>query len=474
MAAVSRSSLVNFFVYNTDYGWKEGTEDEKIMLYIPQEENEDVKIKRVGLCEALVQFSKTFNPSKPCECLHTQKTKQFFLNPEGNYWIVLTISVPSTEKLVKDKKVHDYLPEDVQEPVVETVLLQAYKMFVLFNGVFEYIVQKYSLKAFKERLEFFYTRYLQTLNFGQLDILDIYQGISYLPLDKSTFLKVQCFSNLIDTTFKSVKQSCFLYDDQLLWTTLEDKDMRILYKYLSTSLFPTSHEAELSDKSTPSKSSSKSSSGSPSTSSLVNAVSSNPGRFLTAPAEMATGSYNMPKRSPRVFVDVENDTHELHLIVYKAFNAVVCLMLELTALSRELCIKLHNFIGPQLGNLSNILTEQVAKRQPVTSDQQYRFIYFNDMNLAIKSSIHAKRSSQISVSTEIMRLLVDIHGDFDLLKQGGEIAAKNSAECWIVGKRSGNREFFVILNQKNLSLIEINDEVKRLMATSFSNILFLE
>ena len=63
---------------------------------------------------------------------------------------------------------------------------------------FHIYLKKYGLSALKERFEFFYTRYLQTLNFGQLDLLDVYQGVLYLPLDKSDFLKVQCFSNLIE------------------------------------------------------------------------------------------------------------------------------------------------------------------------------------------------------------------------------------------------------------------------------------
>lgn len=458
----ARSSLLNFFIYNTDYGQHEGSEEEKIMLYIPQEENIDRKNNAVGICQALAQFCETFNPSHCCECLITQKTKQFFCNPENNFWIVMTLSIPYIEKVVKDQKITEYFADDIQPSIGEAVLQQAYDMFVLFNGVFQYIFERYGLQALKERFEFFYTRYLQTLNFGQLDLLDVYQGILYLPLEKSDFLKVQCFSNLIENTFMSIRHLCVMHNEQLLWTTLKCENMKILYKYLTTSLFPAFVQTD---------------------SDTINGIRNsqsqgtfpNPGRFLTAPMDMVTSSNALPKRSPRVFIDVDDKTVELHLLVYKANNSILCLMVDLQTLNSEFCSRLHNFVGPQLGSLSSIITEQTNKRISLSSDQQYRFVYFNSTNLAIKSSIHAKRLSAIvSVAPDIMRLLVDIHRDLDKSKDGGEIITKTLADCWVVGRRSGSREFFVILNQKNASLVEISDEVQKLMTSSFNNILFLE
>jgi len=465
----SRSSLVNFFIYNTDYGQREGYEDEKIMLYVPQDENEDVKNKCIGLCQALVQFTLTFNPTKPCQCLNTLKAKQYFSNPEGNFWIVLTLSVPHSEKIVKDKKVLEYYPDDLQDPISEAILRQSYEMFVLFNGLFTFILNKYGRPVLQERLEFFYTRYLQTLNFGQLDLLDIYQGISYLPLDKTEFLRVQCFSNLIENTFSSVDHVCILQNDLLLWTSLSQKDMKILYKYLTSSLFPAT-TVDNEDSNSKGSNSPSSRNSSP----QINATFPNPGKFLTAPLEMVKPGFTIPKRAPRIFVHVENEIKELNLLVYKAFSCIICLLIDIQMLNTEFCSKLHNFIGPQLGSLSSIITEQALKRNVQSIDQQYRFIYYNSMNLAIKSSIHAKRSSLVSVASEIMKLLVDIHQDFgESDEKGSETIMKTSADCWIVGRRAGCREFFVILNQKNASLVDIDEELRQVINTSFSNILFL-
>ena len=63
-------------------------------------------------------------------------------------------------------------------------------------------------------------------------------GIQFLPLDKQSFLKIQSFVNLVEQTFSQIKYTAFLYTDQLVWSGLEQEDMRVLYKYLTTSLFP--------------------------------------------------------------------------------------------------------------------------------------------------------------------------------------------------------------------------------------------
>jgi len=60
-------------------------------------------------------------------------------------------------------------------------------------------------------------QYLLSLKLNHSDILDIFQGIQFLPLDKQTFLHVQCFVNLIEATFAQVKYTAFLYNDQLVW-----------------------------------------------------------------------------------------------------------------------------------------------------------------------------------------------------------------------------------------------------------------
>lgn len=47
------------------------------------------KVRNIGLCEALVNFTKTFNPDRQCQAVHTDRKRQVFLEPEPNVWMVL-------------------------------------------------------------------------------------------------------------------------------------------------------------------------------------------------------------------------------------------------------------------------------------------------------------------------------------------------------------------------------------------------
>ena len=61
----------------------------KILYYHPEDEIENRKVRNIGLCEALVNFTKTFRPIRPCEVVHTQKTRQVYFEPEPSIWMIL-------------------------------------------------------------------------------------------------------------------------------------------------------------------------------------------------------------------------------------------------------------------------------------------------------------------------------------------------------------------------------------------------
>jgi len=70
-----------------------------------------------------------------------------------------------------------------------------------------------------------------------------------------------------------------------------------------------------------------------------------------------------------------------------------------------------------------------------------------------------------------MKMLNDIHTDFEKAPENlSEVLIRTQNDRWIVGRKSDQREFFVIFDHKNSLLIEINEEVKKLSSTYFNNI----
>ncbi|MEE6518238.1 hypothetical protein FKM82_029106 [Ascaphus truei] len=195
-------TLLSFFIYNPQFGPREGEEENKILFYHPNEAEKNEKIKNVGLCEAIVQFTRTFNPAKPVKSLHTQKNRQFFHEPEDSFWMIMVVRNPVVEKQKEGKTVLEYQEDEILDKVYTSVLQQCYRMYKLFNGTFIKAMETGGVAILKVRLEKFFHRYLQTLHLQSCDLLDVFSGISFFPLDKMTYLKIQSFINRVEEFYQ--------------------------------------------------------------------------------------------------------------------------------------------------------------------------------------------------------------------------------------------------------------------------------
>lgn len=76
------------------------------------------------------------------------------------------------------------------------------------------------------------------------------------------------------------------------------------------------------------------------------------------------------------------------------------------------------------------------------------------MNLAIKATLGDPRSSTIK---DALKILGEMHEDFEQSRDTmTEMCVKSHNDVWIVGRRSDQREFYVIISKKDASLVEIN------------------
>lgn len=456
-------TLSNFFIYNTNIKCREGEEHLKIMFYHPSSISLDAQTRHVGLCMGVVMFTDTFEPEKSCHSMHTQKTRQLYLHPEEDFWVIMTVTVPYTEKIKDGKTYHEYHEDDVQDSVYLAVLNHAYQLFKLFMGTFSDVMRLHGVDQLKQRVNHFFSRYLSNLRLSSNDILDIHNGIQFLPLDKNTYLRIQCFINLVEASFVQIKYTAFLYNNQLVWSGLEQDDMRVLYKYLTTSHFPSSLDTEL--KETPKSSAAASHSGG----------ATHYGKFVMGPQNLSDPS-SAASKVPILHITKDDHIEELFLIVYRAMSATICLMVEGSQLpSHEWYQNVDSFLGPQLSSLASDIGEQYANRKSSgSSSQEFKFVYFNQMNLAQKTTVHDRKTLASNINPETLRLISDINADFEKSDEAGETLMRTMSDCWVVGKKSDQREFYVVINQKNSNLIEINEEVKRLCASHFSNIFFLD
>jgi hypothetical protein len=120
--------------------------------------------------------------------------------------------------------------------------------------------------------------------------------------------------------------------------------------------------------------------------------------------------------------------------------------------------------------MTSLMASVVAS--PRRPDDPYKYLYFNRMNLAIKHSVRGSRPSNLI--KDVTQLLIEVREDLRRFcrykiqidarseKPGvssadlSEVCIKTGQDCWVVAKASNGREFFVISDQKNYSLVEIN------------------
>lgn len=460
MTSKPEITLEHFYIFNGTYAKKEGEEEKKILYYYP-EKDLDAQIKNIGLSEAIIKFTESFNPGQPCDYCHTHKTRQIYYQPEPNFWMVMIVGIPY---IYKERDGNKYQNDEVSSSVCQAILRQTYMMFRLFMGSFETIINDPecgSVMLLKLKLEHFYSRYLLSLKLNNSDILDVFQGLQFLPLDKITFLKVQCFMNLVEAMFTQVKYTAFLYNDQVVWSGLEPEDMQVVYNYLVSTLLPAHLEKELHGGSIPRNSPSP-------------FTTTHYGKFVTGPA-----SVNEPSligKSPKVFINYSSKPVSLYLVVYRALSATICLFVDKkTSLLIDFFKSLDSFLGPQLTTLVSSVAEQCSKHvSTVTPESCTKYLYFNKLNLAYKSTIHLdnRRCSNVLTTPEVLRIITDIYNDTNKLNEAGEIIIKTMSDYWVIGKLSNLREFFVVIQQKSASIIEIDDEVKRLCEKQLKSIFF--
>ncbi|XP_059052307.1 vacuolar fusion protein CCZ1 homolog isoform X2 [Achroia grisella] len=422
-----KTKISSFFIFNSNLGPKEGEELKRILFYHPSQITADARKMQVGLCEAVVKFMSTFS-SEPCEALQTQTKRYIFYQPEKNFWMVL-----------------------IEPTVMCDLLVSAYKMFRMFMGQFQDI----PIDKIYTTCEEFFTPYILSKNITN-DISDIIQGIHYLPLDKNSFFKVISFIDLLEIKYPEFKCISFVYNDQLIWNGLAKNDMLTLYQYLVQKLLPTQVAKEIQ--------------GDP----VV--AAQRHGRFISPPDGIRSKEDLQKLVKVYLMHEDDNETKQYYLIVYRTLSATVCFTIDVNVnLKIETFRSLDAFIGPQLSTIASAISEQCttyALQNPqIASDN--KFVYFNRLNLEFKSSNSiSKLIPSTTLKPEVLSVIANMHSDKKSLGNYGEVIIKIPDEYWITGKTSNEREFYVIIQEKNATLKEISDEVKRICEVQMKGVFF--
>jgi len=207
-------------------------------------------------------------------------------------------------------------------------------------------------------------------------------------------------------------------------------------------------------------------------------------------------------------------------VVYRSLSATLCLLTDADfPLTKDFYAELDSYLGQQMATLASDIGEQYTKSAHMTRNgpgdphhpqTNWKYLYFNHMNLAQKTSFHggggsaggggsgsnqgggaaggvgawdwtdlkdgnSPSTTSSPMVAEILGILSDTNTDLGCMEgSDGETIVKTYRDQWVVGKKSDEREVYVVIHQKNANLIEINELLKTLCNSHFSNIFFLD
>ncbi|UJR21771.1 hypothetical protein I4U23_024846 [Adineta vaga] len=437
--------LVEYFIYCPLLCEKEGQEERKILYYYPAETDIDRKIRTVGYCEGLVKFTETFGFDDVCDSVHFQKSRLLFHKVEQDISIAMSLHVPVIERKRDDKFIIEYYDEHINDRIMLPLLKISYQYFALQHGTMSSAIRHGGVEELRNVLKQHFDKFIQhhlhtMIRDATLDAS--YLGVQFLPVEKKLYLKLQSILRRLELRFSSLKETFFLYKDQLIWSGLSQDDTSLVYSFFRLYYWP--HLKQLPISSTPQF--------------LTVDSSANPADELIISSQSTSEIY-------QAFF-LENSLKPYRILVINInLITIFCFFHNDNELTNdentnaEIVETLKKEFDTMLPNFE----EHLRKKYPST-DNTVRTVYYNKMNMAHSSTVDWTREP-ISSMTGIMNTLAE---DMQWFHPSGEIMVKRENDPWIIAKRSDMRELLIVVNQRNANLKEISDKVKQIFATQFT------
>ncbi|CAF4778426.1 unnamed protein product, partial [Rotaria socialis] len=65
-----------------------------------------------------------------------------------------------------------------------------------------------------------------------------YFGVQFLQVEKKVYLKIQSLIRRLELRFAALKETLFLYRNQLIWSGLDQDDTSLLYSFFRVNYWP--------------------------------------------------------------------------------------------------------------------------------------------------------------------------------------------------------------------------------------------
>ncbi|OTF73148.1 vacuolar fusion protein CCZ1-like protein [Euroglyphus maynei] len=246
-----------------------------------------------------------------------------------------------------------------------------------------------------------------------------------------------------DANDSRIDSYIFIYNDQLVSSSLSLFDTQILYNYLTNIVIPDAVKEEISG-------------------------ISNKTRWLQVDFPIYLIGHPEHRSSFR------------NLCLFRSINGST-IGLILTEFDENILKECGTLLSGRLVSLTNKLHETVTQiaKQPdsksLTNDnssgKDIKFIYVNYSNCAQRGNSNCRKL----IDSDFTRLIIDVESDLQQRftdEQVFELIGKNMNDAWLVSRNSDYRALFAMLNYKNANLIEASDMIDAMQNKHFKNLFF--
>ncbi|KAF1752076.1 hypothetical protein GCK72_018630 [Caenorhabditis remanei] len=497
-----------FFVAHPLSGRKEGEEHKRVMYFHPKGEQLERQSEITGFAEAVVNFTENFLSTSHRDIsekltesddgfdfrtVTTQRTEHVYIRTEDDQFM-LGVSISKQLSHVSDYPLF--------QPAIRSILSDAYKMFRMFFGTFSSSIKTVpdDIPKFKERLDFFFSKYIPLLKVHKMPLLDHLGGVEFLRMSGPLYLNVVSLITELREEFPIIEKVMFLYQDKLLYYQLSKRDLPSLFRYLTHNLLPTTLAPELEH----------------------SGRNASKGRYLRGPTDLTTDVPLLGDESLSVVhlhseqeAEFQDELVGYQMMVYRCLNATVCMFVRNSAsftngdsdrrdsdvsqsssirssppqngvVSRRLLRNVDQFLETELAQVASKIGDEVGDEK-LTDATDFHYIYFNPSSLSMTSSLSTSPSLSVAASgsastskvplppVDVNRLVCDTMNNFvSETEEFGECFVKSSSDWWIVIKKVNSRLLVLILPPSSYtsSLADVQSKTATIVRSHFEAIFF--
>jgi len=246
------SGMEKVYVFNPSLGG-EDTAERKVLFFHPASTPVSEQVNSVGLCEALTNFTRTFGPTSSSSeplTLHTQQRRHVFFEAEAGIWFAVvsrnaalpkSASRGSSATTAEPAGAAPAEPseEELQDSTLHALLRRVYEGVQLACGQLSLIAAERGWEGLRRLLAAVMRPYLQIMlsqgedETARLDVLDTFDGMSFLPIDSLLYLKVQMALNQLLTHQPNVVHTALFFEGQLVYSSLSRGGTQQLHRLVT-------------------------------------------------------------------------------------------------------------------------------------------------------------------------------------------------------------------------------------------------